>query len=68
MPIERKLAAIIFTDIGGYMVLSVKDETKALKLLDIKNGFSLLIEEFGEKFLSYPIPKALVEEWEKVRE
>ena len=42
MPIERKLAAIIFTDIWGYMLLSLKDETKALKLLDIKNKFSVL--------------------------
>ena len=69
MPIERKLAAIIFTDIGSYMVLSVKDETKAIKLLDIKKQIlTPIIEEFGEKFLNYPIPKAIVEEWEKVRE
>jgi len=24
-------------------------------------------EEFQAKFLSYPIPKAIVEEWEKVK-
>jgi hypothetical protein len=24
-------------------------------------------EELGVKFLSYPIPKAIVEEWEKVK-
>ena len=30
MSIERKLAAIIFTDIAGYTSLSAKDETKAI--------------------------------------
>jgi len=24
-------------------------------------------KELGEKFLSYPIPKAIVEEWERVK-
>ena len=28
MPIERKLAAIMFTDIAGYTALSAKDEKK----------------------------------------
>ena len=30
MPIERKLAAIMFTNIAGYTALSAKDETKAI--------------------------------------
>ena len=34
MTIERKLAAIVFTDIAGYTALSAKDEDTALKLLD----------------------------------
>ena len=33
MPIERKLAAIMFTDIAGYTALSAKDSTKASELL-----------------------------------
>ena len=44
--IERKLAAIMFTDIAGYTALSAKDSTKSLELT---------------------IPKAIVEEWEKVK-
>ncbi len=45
MPIERKLAAIMFTDIAGYTEQMSKDED-------------------GKKYLSYPIPKAIVEAWE----
>jgi len=46
--IERKLVAIMFTDIAGYTEQISKDELAA-------------------KFLSYPIPKAIVEEWEKIK-
>ena len=45
--IERKLAAIMFTDIAGYTAQMSKDE--------------------AAKFLSYPMPKTIVEEWEKVK-
>ena len=45
--IERKLAAIMFTDIAGYTALSAKDETKALELLDTqKQILTPIIEEF----------------------
>ncbi|MBT7377794.1 MAG: hypothetical protein HN820_06525, partial [Candidatus Marinimicrobia bacterium] len=48
MPIERKLAAIMFTDIAGYTALSAKDETKALNLLDTqKQILTPIIEEFN---------------------
>jgi len=48
MPIERKLAAIMFTDIAGYTALSAKDETKALELLDTqKQILTPIIEEFN---------------------
>ena len=32
--IQRKLAAIMFTNIAGYTAFSAKDENKALELLD----------------------------------
>jgi len=48
MPIERKLAAIMFTDIAGYTALSAKDENKALALLDSqKQILTPIIEEFN---------------------
>ena len=36
MPIERKLAAIMFTDIAGYAEQMSKDEAVAISLLDTK--------------------------------
>ena len=45
---ERKLAAIMFTDIAGYTALSAKDETAALKLLDTqKQILTPIIKEFN---------------------
>ena len=45
--IERKLAAIMFTDIAGYTALSAKDEDTALKLLDQqKKIFNPIIKEY----------------------
>ena len=46
--IERKLAAIMFTDIAGYTALSAKNENKALELLDTqKQILTPIIEEFN---------------------
>ena len=33
----------------------------------IQEKASAMVEELKAKFLSYPIPKAIVEEWEKVK-
>ena len=45
---ERKLAAIMFTDIAEYTALSAKDETSALKLLDTqKQILTPIIKEFN---------------------
>jgi len=52
MPIERKLATIMFTDIVGYTAQMSKDEAVAISLLNKKES----------------ILKPLIEEWKKVRE
>ena len=58
--IERKLAAIMFTDIAGFTALSAQNESKALKLLDtqkeiitpiIKNFNGILHKEIGDGLL-----------------
>ena len=52
MPTERKLAAIMFTDIVGYTALMSQDEQKALELL--KTNRELLkpiIKEFRGEWL-----------------
>ena len=33
----------------------------------VKEKTSAMEEELSKKYLSYPIPKAIVEEWEKVK-
>jgi hypothetical protein len=33
----------------------------------VQEKASAMDTELGKKFLSYPIPKAIVEEWEKVK-
>ena len=46
--IERKLAAIMFTDIAGYTALSAKDSTKASELLIIqKDTLKPIVEKYG---------------------
>ena len=73
--IERKLAAIMFTDIAGYTEQMSEDQDVAFILLEdksyLESAFNQVQEkasamEDGEKFLSYPIPKAIVEEWHKI--
>ena len=49
---ERKLAAIMFTDIVGYTALMGKDEDKAFEILDQNlNLHKSLIEKYKGKFL-----------------
>jgi len=106
--LERKLAAIMFTDIAGYTESMSKSESKSLDTLEKKRSIlkpllkeykgtfvkeigdgtlsyfesavnaatravklqekaSAMDEELAKKFLTYPIPKAIVEEWERAK-
>ena len=52
MPIERKLAAIMFTDIAGYTAQMSKDEDKAFALIQKKRELLLpLIEQYEGKLI-----------------
>ena len=47
MPIERKLAAIMFTDIAGYTAQMSKSESKTLNLLEKKRSIlKPLLQEY----------------------
>ena len=61
MPIERKLAV----NFGLYQLL---DDTSYLETAykQQQENASAMEEELGNKFLGYPIPKAIVEEYNKV--
>ena len=51
--IERKLAAIMFTDIVGFTKLTAKSESEALKLLDIqKEILTPIIKKFNGSVLN----------------
>jgi len=52
MPIERKLAAIMFTDIAGYTEQMSKDEDKAFALIQKKRDLLLpLVEKYEGKLI-----------------
>jgi len=52
MPIERKLAAIMFTDIAGYTALSAKDSTKASELLKTqRHTLKPIVEKHGGSWM-----------------
>ena len=68
----------MFTDIAGYTESMSKSESKTLNLLENKSYLKTAYNQVQEtadnlepdvaaKFLSYPIPAAIVEEWEKVK-
>ena len=43
MSVERKLAAIMFTDISGYTDLSAKDSGKAYQVLNLQKKYLNLL-------------------------
>tara|TARA_B110000438_G_C15294571_1_gene428385 strand:- start:324 stop:509 length:186 start_codon:yes stop_codon:yes gene_type:complete len=50
--IERKLAAIIFTDIVGYTALSAKDSTKSSELLKTQRELlKPILEKHGASWM-----------------
>ena len=52
MPIKRKLAAIMFTDIVGYTELSAKDSTKASELLTTqRDTLKPIVEKHGGSWM-----------------
>ena len=60
MPIERKSAAIMFTDIAGYTAQYLETAYN-----QVQENVSKMDD--GEKHLNYPLPKAIVEAWERVK-
>ena len=59
--VERKLAAIMFTDIVGYTALTSKDEDKAFALIKKKRELLLpLVEKYDGKLIWSKILKIIV--------
>ena len=52
----------------SFRVYQLVDDKKYLNYAynNIQKKVAKMEKEFGEKFLTYPIPKAIIEEWEKV--
>ena len=52
----------------NFRIFELLDEKSFLEsgYKQIQEKVSTMEKEFGEIFLTYPIPKAIIEEWEKV--
>ena len=63
-----KDAEYIYDEVS-FRLYQLLDDTSYLKkaYTQVQEIASEMEEELGKKFLSYPIPKAIVEEWEKVK-
>ena len=58
--IERKLAAIMFTDIAGYTALSAKDSTKSSELLTTqRNTLKPIVEKHGGSLMKNYVRNSL---------
>ena len=52
MSINRKLAAIVFTDLAGFAELSAKDEENAFTLIETqRNVLKPIVKGHGEQWL-----------------
>ena len=52
MPIERKLTAIVFTDIAGLIEMSAQDEENAFALIEIeRNVLKPIVKGHGDQCL-----------------
>ena len=68
MLIERKLAAIMFTDIAGYTAQMSKDGPCLQSAYNqVQEKASEVDGKLAKKFLSYPIPKAIIEKYNKIK-
>ncbi len=79
--VERKLAAIMFTDIAGYTESMSYDENQALtavrkkrsvlqpliKEYNIQDKVNAMSDKSKQKFINYPIPKIILEEYNKIK-
>ena len=70
--IERKLAAIMFTDIEfevKFRLYQLLDDTSCLETAykQIQEKASSMENELAKKFLKLTIPKQIVEEWKKIQ-
>ena len=56
-------------DYTNFALFKLLDDPSYLETAynQVQEKASAMEEELGKKFLSYPIPKAIVEEWEKVK-
>ena len=72
LAIERKLAAIMFTDIEfevNFRLYQLLDDTLCLVTAykQIQEKVSSMENELAKKFLKLIIPKQIVEEWKKIQ-
>ena len=70
--IERKLAAIMFTDIEfevKFRLYQLLDDTSCLETAykQIQEKASSMENELAKKFLKLTISKQIVEEWKKIQ-
>ena len=66
---KYKGAHLFWEAYDRYAIYQILEDTSYLETAynQVQEKASAMEEELAAKFLSYPIPKAIVEEWEKVK-